>query len=280
MNHPLGKFHRPRFAAGLHDAARGQTLAHRLPAGVRLGGQATFAEALPSVPRRKKTAPPRRAEARPTNVVPPPPSEKPRLRWYQYSLRTLLLLTLIVSLFMSWYAAKMKHSMAQKKAVEAILAADGTVEYDYQFDEQGKEIKGAQGHGPAWLRELLGPDYFDTVVHAYVGSVKGMEAVNGLVRLRSLSIDVPEDGEDPLKHLQDIAGLKELEISGYVTDAGLENVQGLRYLKRLKLSWQGPGDDPKRPKQLAGFGLVALQSCPIEVDPVLCTRERAVSVKG
>ena len=49
--------------------------------------------------------------------------KRPRLRWYQYSLRTLFLLTLIVSLLMSWHAVKMKKAMAQKKAVEAILAA-------------------------------------------------------------------------------------------------------------------------------------------------------------
>ena len=122
-------------------------------------------------------------------------------------------------------------------------------------------IKGAKGHGPAWLRELLGPDYFDTVVHVNVGSVKGMEGVNGLVRLRSLSIDVPEAGEDPLKHLQDIGGLEELEIYGYITDAGLEHVRGLRRLRRLKLNWQGLSDDPEE-KQMTGSGLAALQSCP------------------
>ncbi len=80
--------------------------------------------------------------------MPPPPAEKPRLRWYQYSLRTLFLLTLFVSLLMSWYAVKMKQAMAQKKAVEAILAEGGTVQYDYQIDEQGNVIKGAKGHGP------------------------------------------------------------------------------------------------------------------------------------
>ena len=77
--------------------------------------------------------------------------KRPRLRWYQYSLRTLFVLTLIVSLLMSWHATKMKRATAQKNAVEAILAAGGTVEYDYQFDEQGISIKGATGRGPAWL---------------------------------------------------------------------------------------------------------------------------------
>ena len=189
MNQPLVTFHRPRSGTGLRDSIRGQTPALCLPAGVWLAGQSEFAEVLPGVRRA--------AKPKPRHVVPPPPSEKSRLRWYQYSLRTLFLLTLIVSLLMSWHAVKMKNAMAQKKAVEAILAADGTVGYDYEFDEEGKEIKGAKGHGPAWLRGLLGPDYFDVVVHVCVHSAKGMEGVNGLVRLRSLSIDVPEDGKGP-----------------------------------------------------------------------------------
>ena len=46
MNHPLMKFHRPRFGAGLRESARGRTPAHRLPVGVRLAEQSTLAEGL------------------------------------------------------------------------------------------------------------------------------------------------------------------------------------------------------------------------------------------
>ena len=185
MNHPLAKFHRPRFGAGLREAARGQTPAHRLPLGIGLAGQPTFDADLFGVPPAARTTLRRRTKVHPTKVVPPPPAEKPRLRWYQYSLRTLFLLTLFVSLLMSWYAVKMKQAMAQKKAVEAILAEGGAVQYDYQIDEQGRAIKGAKGRGPGWLRKLLGPDYFDTVAYVHVVSAKGMDGVNGLVRLRS-----------------------------------------------------------------------------------------------
>jgi len=173
------------------------------------------------------------------------------------------LLTLIVSLLMSWYASKLKQVLAQKRAVEAILAEKCTVEYDYEFDEAGREIKGAKGHGPAWLRGLFGPDQFDTVVHVWVESAKGMEAVNGLARLRSLSIDARGNSEDPLKYLQDIDGLEELDISGFITDAGLERVRELRHLKCLKLSLQGPSNNPRKEKPITGACLAAvLRSCP------------------
>lgn len=267
MNHPLVKFHRPRSGAGLRDSARGQMPAHRPQAGIRLVGQSTVTEHLPDVPGAAKTALPRRTEVHPTNASPPPP-EKPRRRWYQYSLRTLFLLTLIVSLFMSWHAVKLKQAMIQKKAVEAILAADGTVEYDFQFDEQGIVIKGAQGHGPGWLRDLLGPDYFDTVVHVDVASAKGMEAVNRLPRLRSLTITL-DDKEHPLDLLQDINGLEELAIYGDVTDAELDHVRGLKHLRRLELRFGDPlqvggpvSTDNAEKKQFAGPSFAVLESSP------------------
>ncbi len=261
MNHPLGKFHRPRFGVGLRDSARGQTPSHRVPGGLRPSGQTTFAEGLPGLPRAKNTAPRRRTEVHPANA-PHPSKEKHRLRWYQFSLRTLFWLTLVVSLLMSWHAVKVKKAAAQKKAVETILAEGGTVEYDYQFDEQGQAIKGAKGRGPAWLRDLLGPDYFDTVVYVQVVSAQGMEGVNGLVRLRSLCIDVPREGEDPLKHLQDIDGLEELDIAGRLTDTSLNQLRGLRHIRRLTLTWRRSVDDAQEQKPITGSGLAALQECP------------------
>ncbi len=257
MNHPLNRFHRPRSGKGLREWAHAHAPSCRMPDKLGTAAQPTFAAGFSiSVPRIAKPA------QRPA-AFPPPRVEKPRRRWYQYSLRSLFLLTLIVSLLMSWYASKLKQVLAQKRAVEAILAEKGTVEYDYQFDEAGREIKGAKGHGPAWLRGLLGPDQFDTVVHVWVESAKGMEAVNGLARLRSLSIDARGNSEDPLKYLQDIDGLEELDISGFITDAGLERVRELRHVKCLKLSLQGPSNNPRKEKPITGACLAAvLRSCP------------------
>jgi hypothetical protein len=190
------------------------------------------------------------------------PAKRPRLRWYQYSLRTLFLLTLIVSLLMSWHAVRMKRAKAQQKAVDAILAVNGWVQYDCQFDEQGNLDKGATGYGPAWLRKLLGPDYFDTTVDAAVETAEQMEAVNGLPRLKSLTIEVPPDKEDPLVRLRDIDGLEELCIGGYATDAGLDHLRGLKHLRRLTLGLGYSTNGLVLPKRIIGSGLAGLRSCP------------------
>jgi hypothetical protein len=261
MKHPLGKFHRPRVGAGLCEAARGHTGARRLPAGVWLAGQGAPAEELDfaQVPAK----PSRRVFVR----LPPP--ERPRRRWYQYSLRTLLLLMLIVCLFMSWHAVQVKRAIAQKTAVAAILDAGGSVTYDFQIDKQGNMIKGATGPGPAWLRDLLGPEYFDSVSHVSVLSVAGMDATTQLPRLKSLNVLVCGNQDDPLSHFHDVSGMEELEIVGEVTDADVGHLRGLACLRRLSVScsllvYAGAGDPPAATKRkpMTGAGLAGLTSCP------------------
>ncbi len=248
MKHPLGKFHRSRPAAGLRDSARSQAPASA--AGWHAACRITNVCRRP-VRQVAAGSPPWKGRASSAGET------AARLRWYQYSLRTLFVLTLIVSLLMSWHATKMKRATAQKNAVEAILAAGGTVEYDYQFDEQGISIKGATGRRPAWLRDLLGPDYFDTVAHVTVKSAEGMAGVNGLARLRSLSIYGREDDEDPMSLLRELEGLEELNVSARVSAEGFEHIGRLKHLRRLTLELPESASEPMPESRLA-----ALRSCP------------------
>ena len=65
---------------------------------------------------------------------------------------------------------------------------------------------------PLWLRRLFGDDFFVTVVLAEVKNDGGLEAVRNLPQLRELRVK----GQD-------------------VTDAGMENIKGLRRLECLRL---------------------------------------------
>ena len=73
---------------------------------------------------------------------PPPTAEKkqPRLRWFQYSLRSLFMLTLLVAIGMSWLAVTIQNQRKQKAAAEAI------------------EKRGMGKSEPTWLGELLRND--------------------------------------------------------------------------------------------------------------------------
>ena len=65
----------------------------------------------------------------------------PKLRWFQYSLRSLFLLTLLVAIGMSYVAVTMRNQRKQKAAAEAIEKAGGKT--------QSK---------PTWLGTLLRDD--------------------------------------------------------------------------------------------------------------------------
>src|SRR5947209_3836521 len=80
----------------------------------------------------------------------------PRRRWFRYSLRTLLLLTLLLCTAARWMAVRAER---QKAAVAAILADGGSVYYDYQFKAgdagYGQFEQHPAPYGPVFLRALL-----------------------------------------------------------------------------------------------------------------------------
>lgn len=88
-----------------------------------------------------------------------------RPRWLRFSLRTLLVLMTVLCI---WLGFKVNAARRQKEAVEAILKAGGTVFYDYQMIPFAspsvafnfKVDPNAVPNGPAWLRKVVGEDYF------------------------------------------------------------------------------------------------------------------------
>jgi cytochrome bd-type quinol oxidase subunit 2 len=55
--------------------------------------------------------------------------ERPKLRWYQWRLRSLFLLTLLVAIGMSWLAAEMQDQRKQKAAADAMAGKQGWAHY-------------------------------------------------------------------------------------------------------------------------------------------------------
>ena len=82
-------------------------------------------------------------------------------RWrFQFSIRSLLVLTVAVAIPCSWLAVKMKAARRQKEIVAGIITVKGTVFYDWQVDADHyyNPLQKAQPPEPAWLRRLLGND--------------------------------------------------------------------------------------------------------------------------
>jgi hypothetical protein len=76
--------------------------------------------------------------------------------WFQFGIRSLLILTVAVAIPCSWLTAAMKAAKEQGQAVDEIKKLGGSVGYDWEYDAAGANRLNAQPPGPEWLRKLLG----------------------------------------------------------------------------------------------------------------------------
>jgi Leucine-rich repeat (LRR) protein len=169
-----------------------------------------------------------------------PAAPKHKLRWYQYSLRSLFILTFLVAIASSWLAVKMGQARRQKEAVEALLKLGGTVNYDYEISSEGYLINGAKLPGPAWLRKIIGDDFYINVNGANFTLMKvtdvDLEYLEAWKQLRNLQLGRTQITDAGLEHLNGLIKLQRLDLSGtQITDAGLEHLKGLKQLQLLNL---------------------------------------------
>ena len=150
---------------------------------------------------------------------------------------------LLACIGMSWVSVKIQQARQQKAAVEAIKKLGGWVKYDYQRPKTVAEwMRSADNSpGPAWLRRLLGDDFFTNVVEVVVEGTQvgdaALEHLKGLTQLQYLSLDSTQVTDAGLEHLKGLTQLQKLSLNGTkVTDAGLEHLKGLTQLQGLSLN--------------------------------------------
>jgi len=85
------------------------------------------------------------------------------LRWYQFTLKELLIFMLVSGLFFGWVGKKVMEARKQKVIVDWVYENGGVIYHDFLFDAKGKYIFNAQPPGPDWLRNIIGIDYFCNV---------------------------------------------------------------------------------------------------------------------
>ena len=81
-----------------------------------------------------------------TDSSPTTEQKPPKLRWYQWRLRSMFILTLLVAIGMSYVAVEMRNQRKQHQAAKEIVKAGGTVTSE-----------------PTWLGKLLRDDSLVTV---------------------------------------------------------------------------------------------------------------------
>jgi formylglycine-generating enzyme required for sulfatase activity len=152
-----------------------------------------------------------KAEAK-TDAETPPPRSK--LRWYQYSLKSLLVFTTIVGLVMGLVVVPVHWARQQWGAIQALRDLGWVVTCD------------PTPSGPAWARKVFGDEMFHNAV----------------------AVDSPPGtSDDEVMNLSHMPELERAYISGEkVTDAGVRRLAGFPRLKTVCLSGTSVGDEGAR----------------------------------
>ena len=152
-----------------------------------------------------------------------PNAPQRRRRPYQYSIRTLLVLTLVVAVALSWPAWKLQQARKQHSLLLEIQELGGRVE--------------KYGDG-VWL-QFFGESFAPVEELKLSGTLvtnAHLKRLKTLPMLQSLDLDETQIANEGLRHLKGLTNLKTLGLDRtHVTDAGLEHLGGLTNLQSLDL---------------------------------------------
>ena len=172
-------------------------------------------------------------EADPTKAEPP----KRLRRWFQFSLRTLMIFMAVVALACGWLATKIEKKRRERQAVELVLSKGGQVGFDYQRWKMPAGHTGYKGNveppGPAWLRSILGENFFSEAEMVFINYQKpstltdaDLDSIKNLGQLESLWLPGVNVTDAGLVHLKGMAKLRYLDFRGSsVTDEGINDLK-------------------------------------------------------
>jgi hypothetical protein len=224
-----------------------------------------------------------------TESPPTADTKQPKLRWYQYRLRSLFVLTTLVAILCSWLTVEIQNERKQWSAVQAIEQTGGCVLYqqtrlgkllgDHSLVTVSEAIFYGAGrrigpHAMSWLSHSatlisandgllvhLRPLHQLQLVALQMTDITDAGLINleGLSQLRQLQIGNTDVTDAGLAHLRGLQRLEVLHLDGTdVTDNGLVYLRGLNHLRELKLQGTNVTDEGVKKLQQA------LPKCKIE----------------
>ena len=172
----------------------------------------------------------------------PEPTAATRRRRLVLGLRGLMLLVLVVGGGIGWMA---RRASIQRRAVDVIERAGGSVTYDHEVDAAGNRIHDPRPGRPAWLGRAVGDELFQEVIGVALHDYHLMEirpgddvlaAVATHDRVESLDVNMLSITDAGLAHLTRLRRLKELQLAlDSTTDDGLASLAELPALENLTL---------------------------------------------
>src|SRR5262245_43163764 len=178
----------------------------------------------------------------------------------RYSLRTLLVVVLVLGALAGWLGIRALRMRRQHEAVQAVKDAGGSVAtakaaagvdpFTVPPTEPSNPIAkaAAQLEAPAWLRDVIGADGFERITSVDLSRKSVTDAdlahLRQLTNLKELFLSEADIGD---VGLQNIGRLPELETLALdhtrVTDNGLRHLANFPKLKQLVLGGTSVGDD-------------------------------------
>jgi len=150
-------------------------------------------------------------------------------RRFQFSIRSLLLLTLAIAVPCSWFAAARQQARKQREVVDEIKTDGGSVMCEYEIDPSSALV---ESDAPSWLEwplKLFGDDMFANVRLVSLGKAEGIDAwlerLNEFPQLRYLDCSATDVSDAGLQHLKGLAKLDILYLSNKVSNAGIADIQ-------------------------------------------------------
>jgi hypothetical protein len=172
-----------------------------------------------------------------------------RPRWHQFSLRSLLIFTLIVAIASDWLEREAELKRQERDAVAAIVKGGGVVEWDYQWNNPTKYNPNANPPGPDWLRGLFGENFFARVRLLSFAQRPVTETdvaaanLDRIAEVRVLYFNKTGLTDAGLAHVKGFDKLEVLSMNDTrITDAGLSELRGLSRLRHLSLNGTGVSD--------------------------------------
>jgi hypothetical protein len=173
----------------------------------------------------------------------PATTPKPRRRWLQYSLRTMMVLVLVFGVGFGWLAFQVQRTQVEQKAATAIEELGGWVEFrPASGDDLSGYVTGVQlgdtqvtDTGLAHLRGLTQLRWL--YLHNTQVSDAGLAHLGGLTQLVNLDLDNAQVSDLGLVHLRGLTNIRILSLNNtQVSDAGLLHLRGLTQLQALGLA--------------------------------------------
>ncbi len=172
------------------------------------------------------------------------------MRLPQFSLRTLLVGFCLAAVVFYWGSVQYRRANNQRYVVSQLAALGATVTYDWQVDDNTGNQTGPTTWLPDFVRDALGPDYFQNVRavdfrNAYKAEPEKSEirdiamlcaALQSLPQLKSLDFNYCLLDAEGYAEFLKLQQLEELTFSyGHAANVGLSSIAQLRNLRKLSL---------------------------------------------